>query len=294
MLALLVSSASALRPQPLQRPLLVCSDVDGTLLTPSHTPTERTLRAVLQTMESSTGFCAATGRGRVGAYNALGEVGVALREREAPGVFLNGLLTYGPGDEILDEQTVPVDVALAVAAFAAQHGAALVGYQRDRILCDVRSEWTALFPTLYEPEPEPLGPWERLLRDEPVNKLIVLAQPERHTSELRPLLTEALGESAAITMAVPQMLEVLPRGGSKGAGVAILLDALHVPPEQMMAMGDAENDLSMLELAGFAVAMGQAPDSVRAAADHVTASNLPGEDGAAKALERFVLERADS
>jgi hydroxymethylpyrimidine pyrophosphatase-like HAD family hydrolase len=40
--------------------------------------------------------------------------------------------------------------------------------------------------------------------------------------------------------------------------------------------------------------MGQAPDSVRAAADHVTASNLPGEDGAAKALERFVLERADS
>ena len=91
-------------------------------------------------------------------------------------------------------------------------------------------------------------------------------------------------------MAIPTMLEVLPPGGSKGAGVAALLDRLGVDPSTMMALGDAENDLGMLELAGLSVAMGQAPERVQAAADHVTASNAEGDDGAADALERLFLD----
>lgn len=269
---------------------VVCSDVDGTLLTPAHVPTERTISAVLRTMDRADHFCACTGRGRAGAYNALGPLGAALKARGAPGVFLNGLITYGPGgEEILSEQTIPVDVATSVAAFAEEHGAVMVGFQRDRILCDVPSEWTALFPAIYEPTPEPRGPWSSVLTDEPLNKLIVLAPPERHTSELRPKLTARLGDAASLTMAIPTMLEVLPQGGSKGAGVQVLLDRLGVPPGEVMALGDAENDIGMLELAGFGVAMGNAPPSVQAVAQHVTASNKDGDDGAARALERFFL-----
>ena len=66
----------------------------------------------------------------------------------------------------------------------------------------------------------------------------------------------------------------------------------HPPPRSdILAIGDAENDVGMLELAGTSVAMGNAPASVQAVADHVTASNAPGDDGAARALERFVLGR---
>ena len=290
-LVLLVARAAALALPTSSGIRMICSDVDGTLLTPQHRPTERTVATVLQAMQlEGLSFCACTGRGRAGAYNALGPIGDALRATGAPGVFLNGLITYGPGgEEILSEQVVPADVVRETAAFAAKHGAAMVGFQRDRILCSESSEWTALFPEIYEPTPEPCGPWARIVDAEPLNKLIVLAPPARHRDELRPLLAETLGESASLTMAIPTMLEVLPRGGSKGAGVAALLERVGVPPDAVMALGDAENDIGMLELAGLAIAMGNAPDAVRAVADHVSASNAEGDDGAARAIERFVL-----
>ena len=85
------------------------------------------------------------------------------------------------------------------------------------------------------------------------------------------------------------MLEVLPRGGSKGTGVRALLERTGIAAADMMAMGDAENDIGMLELAGLSVAMGNAADAVKAIAQHVTATNV--EDGAADAIEKHFLSR---
>ena len=281
---------AALYTLPIAALRLVCCDVDGTLLTPEHRPTPQTVSTVLRTLKHVP-LVACTGRGRAGAYNALGPIGDALRKRGAPGVFLNGLITYGPGGEdILSERTVPPEIARAVAAFAAERGAAMVAFQRDRILCDAASEWTDLFPKIYEPTPVPCGPWSDLIdAGAPLNKLIVLAPPERHTDELRPALSEMLRGSASLTMAIPTMLEVLPKGGSKGEGVKLLLERLGVDAEEVLAIGDVENDLGMLKLAGTSVAMGNAPPSVQRVCDHVTASNEEGDDGAARALERFVL-----
>lgn len=59
-----------------------------------------------------------------------------------------------------------------------------------------------------------------------------------------------LSGQAAITTALSGMLEVLPKGASKGAGLQVVLEKLGVAPENVLAMGDAENDLEMLTLAG--------------------------------------------
>ena len=59
----------------------------------------------------------------------------------------------------------------------------------------------------------------------------------------------------------------------------------------MIAFGDAENDIEMLQMAGIGVAMGNASPVVKEAADFVTASNE--EDGVARAVERFILQKAD-
>lgn len=83
-------------------------------------------------------------------------------------------------------------------------------------------------------------------------------------------------------------LEVTRAGVSKGAGAARLAEMLGVSREQVMAIGDQGNDLSMLRWAGLGVAMGHAPDYVKAAADVVTGDNGPGE-GVASAIERFIL-----
>ena len=75
---------------------------------------------------------------------------------------------------------------------------------------------------------------------------------------------------------------------SKGQGLIQLAKILDIPLAETMAIGDAENDLSMLEAAGLAIAMGNAVPEIIAIADFQTSTN--DEHGVAVALEKFVLK----
>lgn len=87
-------------------------------------------------------------------------------------------------------------------------------------------------------------------------------------------------------------LELSPAGANKGSGLLALAELLGIPREATIAVGDAENDLSMLRAAGLGVAMGNATDEARAAADVTVPDNDHG--GCAEAVRRFLLggERA--
>ncbi|XCP86059.1 Cof-type HAD-IIB family hydrolase [Roseburia hominis] len=97
----------------------------------------------------------------------------------------------------------------------------------------------------------------------------------------------ALG-SLEISSAMGHNVEVNASGVNKGNGLLRLGKLLGIRREEIMALGDGNNDLPMIRAAGLGVAMANAIDEVREAADYVTCSN--DEDGAAKAIERFVLQ----
>lgn len=67
---------------------------------------------------------------------------------------------------------------------------------------------------------------------------------------VRPAIEEAIAGDASITSALAGMLEVLPQGASKAAGIEVVLETLGIQSDEIMAMGDAENDLQMLKMAG--------------------------------------------
>lgn len=81
----------------------------------------------------------------------------------------------------------------------------------------------------------------------------------------------------------PAFYETLPAGASKGVAMRLLCARLGVPRQDVVAIGDSENDIEILAFAGMGFAMAHAPDAVRAAAAAVTASN--DEDGVAQAVE---------
>ena len=85
----------------------------------------------------------------------------------------------------------------------------------------------------------------------------------------------------------PNFLDVLPPTGGKDKGVAALLAHYGIAPEEAMAFGDGENDLSMLMAVGVGVAMGSASDYVKERADY--AAPTVDEDGVAAALKHFGL-----
>lgn len=82
-------------------------------------------------------------------------------------------------------------------------------------------------------------------------------------------------------------IEINAVGVNKGKGLLKLGELLGIRKEEIMACGDGDNDAVMLREAGFGVAMGNAEEAVKAAADYITETN--DQDGAAKAIERFAL-----
>ena len=91
----------------------------------------------------------------------------------------------------------------------------------------------------------------------------------------------------AVTSAIPENLEINAAGASKGGALKRLAEQLHIDIEETMAFGDGENDISMIMAAGCGIAMGNAENSVKAAADYVATSN--NEAGVAAAIRHLIF-----
>ncbi len=82
-------------------------------------------------------------------------------------------------------------------------------------------------------------------------------------------------------------LEMTAKGVNKGLGLQMLAEQLGISMEETMAIGDSENDLDMLKVAGLGIAMDNASDTIKEAADAITLSNE--ENGVAYAIEKYIL-----
>jgi hydroxymethylpyrimidine pyrophosphatase-like HAD family hydrolase len=100
---------------------------------------------------------------------------------------------------------------------------------------------------------------------------------------LRPVLTERFGGGIYITKTFVSFLEVMDAGASKGQGLKAAMDHLGLSPEEVIALGDEENDIPMFSVAAWSLAPRSAKDQVRAAAGGVIGPN--NEDGVAAFLE---------
>lgn len=84
---------------------------------------------------------------------------------------------------------------------------------------------------------------------------------------------------------VPTLIEITPSGSTKGQGLELVFKAKHWDPNELIVFGDGENDISMFQMAGKAIAMANAFDTVKLEADDICRSN--DEDGVAQYLEHI-------
>ena len=99
---------------------------------------------------------------------------------------------------------------------------------------------------------------------------------------------EHLKDRMGVFRSEPYFLELVPKGIDKAQSLAVLLKELGMTKDEMIAIGDGFNDLSMIKYAGMGVAMGNAQQVVKDNADFITLTNE--EDGAAYAIEKFMSE----
>ena len=94
-------------------------------------------------------------------------------------------------------------------------------------------------------------------------------------------------KGVTLTSAIANNIEVNHHSANKGEGLRQICKILNLEAKNVMAIGDSDNDRRMLEFAGFGVAMGNAPDNIKAITNKVTLSYK--EDGVAHAIEKYVL-----
>jgi Cof subfamily protein (haloacid dehalogenase superfamily) len=261
---------------------LVAFDLDGTLIGRDLVLSARVLQAVEAMQRAGVAGCIVTGRMYRASVPFARKLGF-----DAPIVCYQGAAVIDPSsDEILQHCAVSNDVVLEIVAFAESRGMHLQLYRNDEYFCERRNRFSDLYASLAGTQPVVLPSLREAFAFSDSTKAVVVADPpdaERAAREI----AEKLDGRAYVTRSLPEFVEILNPSVDKGDALRFVAQRLGVPMEQTVAIGDSWNDAPMLRAAGFAVAMGSAPQELRAIA-HAQVADV-AHDGVAEAIERYVL-----
>lgn len=260
---------------------LVLADVDGTLVNEEKVLTQRAQAAVRSLSRAGIGFAITSGRPPKGMAMLLD----ALR-LETPIAGFNGGLFVMPDLTILEQKTVPTDVAAAAIDLIRGHGLDAWVYRGNDWLITAadaphvsREAWTVKFaPTVVK---------DVAARLDQVAKIVGVSDDLNKVQCCEADARAAFGQHATANRSQPYYLDVTNKDANKGAVVEFLSQRLGVPATEIATIGDQQTDVPMFKRSGLSIAMGNAPDDVKTQATATTDSY--SDEGFAKAMERFIL-----
>ncbi len=269
------------------RPKLVVLDIDGTVLIPDvehgfsqEEATTAVHRAVRRVIDAGVPVVLASGRAPLSMATVLDHLEIPRDPAVDPvlAVASNGAVTFSyPPINVVAEVTF--DARDAVHAVLEHVPDAMVAVEEHGVGYRVNRH----FPAGELGGEMILTPLEEMFASE-VSRVII--RDPNSTSEDFVALAEKLGlKGTNYFIGWTAWLDLAPEGVSKASALAEVAARLGVAAADVLAIGDGRNDVEMLRWAGRGVAMGQAPDEVKAAADHVTAA--VESDGVAVELHRW-------
>jgi glycosyltransferase AcbS len=257
---------------------VVATDLDGTLLRSDLTVSERTLRALTLVAEAGAHHLVVTGRPAAACKEFLAALGY------------RGLAVCGQGAQLYDAGAgrllVSVSLDRALARTVVERVEAALGRLELGVVTAPPESRFKVTPGFGE---RVHHGWDvttdrELLWTDPIDKL-VLHHPEIPEDDLADTARQLCGEAVTVVHSVKGMVEVLPPGTTKGAGVERAARLLGFTGTDTVAFGDMPNDIPLLAWAAHGVAVGNAHPALRAVADEVAPRN--DEDGVAAVLERL-------
>ena len=273
-------------------------DLDGTTLLPNAVLGERTRDCLGKLISRGMQIMIATGRAIEASEKYRSAIGA-----QGPMVFFNGAeVADVPSGKILSENLIGLDVVDFGTDIARDLGVHYqvylpAGISPDTGKEDAQRKWEALLIDRDGPEAElyykhtgvtPIIKDLKSLAALPDLKGCIkgmyIADPSFH-DEIRRRMSERFGGRICVMRSFPTFLEVINTGVSKGEGLKTAMRHRGLKPEEVIACGDEENDLSLFTAAGFAAAPASAREKIREAADFVYASNA--EEGLAAWLEEI-------
>jgi len=206
---------------------------------------------------------------------------------EEPVVCYQGAVVAEPSGRFL--RHVPIELELAREAIAAvqERGFALNCYVDDDLCVAAENPGARAYADFQHIPLNIVGPLLDWL-DRPPTKLVVVHETET-LDRLRPELVAQFDGRLFIAKSLPFFLELASPEVSKGAGMAFVAERLGFTADAAVGFGDGENDLELLEWAGYAVAVENGDERVKALADWVVPG--PREEGVAQVIEALLDSR---
>lgn len=264
---------------------LIALDLDGTLVRKNQTVSPHTQEVLRRVQEQGVKVVIASGRPTYGTAPIadllhVGDYGGYLMS------FNGGAIYDWATKEMLYSKMLDSSVLPYLYECSKQHGFHIMTYVGSNIIAEVADNSYIQFTSMRNKMPVRVVPNFLAEVTSPLAKCMIVGDPEPlHQLELE--MVPHLKGKAEAYRSEPFFLEIVPQGIEKAKGLATLLEKIGMKREELMAFGDGYNDISMLQFAGMGVAMGNAAEEIRKAADFVTRSNE--DDGIAYAIEKLIF-----
>lgn len=264
---------------------MIALDLDGTLLTDDKKISERTKQVLFKAKEEGHIVVISTGRPHRASINYYYELGL-----DTPMVNFNGALIHHPQNRNWDALHNPMPIRTAHKIIEACHDLRVNNILAE-VLDDVYidsfdSKLIGFFDEIEDEAPYVIGNLKQKLEEDPTS---ILVYPEEE--QVQQLRSHLDGYHAEVIEhrkwgAPWNVIEIIKKGMNKAVGLKKIAHYFDIPQDQIIAFGDEDNDLEMIDYAGVGVAMGNAIDELKSLAKHVTATNE--EDGIGAFLEEYL------
>ena len=258
-------------------------DMDDTLLTDDHKISTENKEMLLKAQEMGVYVILASGRPTAAMIEYAKEL--QCDNYNSFMISFNGsTITSLKEDEILFEQALTKEEIHAIYDFSKQNNTHIITYLDGKIISETNSEYIDIESTITGLELLIVPSFKDAVTTSAV-KCLLLEEPiflKSVESKLKSAMPDL-----SICMSKPFFLEAAPNGVDKGAAIQILAERLNIHQSEIIAIGNAGNDLTMVQYAGLGVWVDNVEDDLRHFADVVVASN--NNHGVAEVVKRFIL-----
>ncbi|QHI95260.1 Cof-type HAD-IIB family hydrolase [Aristophania vespae] len=262
---------------------IIMSDMDGTLLPPDKIITPKSLEMIERLQAADIKLCLASARPPKGMMRYIKQLDL---NNICAG--FNGSVIFGPHGHLYRDITLPLPLVQELISALLPHPIEI--WLQDYETWLVEDASTEL--VIYEQGVTDVAPREvdNLLEHAmPVSRIVATGPDINLIASLEHSFNNSYKDQAAITRSSPYMLDITAPVATKGAALRAIAELYKIQPQQIIAIGDAENDISLLEESGLGIAMGHAPQALKNVASFVTDDNE--NEGWANAVEKIILPR---
>lgn len=265
---------------------LIAIDIDGTLLNEKNELASETIDTIKQARAQGVKVVLTTGRPLSGVSAYLKALGISGDDEYV--ITFNGAMAQTVSGKVLNHHTLSNDDFIDIEAegrklgshFQIETSDFIYTPNKDISVYTIYESYLVTMPIRYREVSE-------MPSDLTISKAMFVDH-EEIISKIKDQVVERLGDKYYVVQSEPFFIEIMNKNASKGNALDELTTQLGITPEEVMAIGDQGNDLTMIKFAGLGVAMGNAIPEIKAAAQYETKTNA--ENGVAYAIQENVLK----